>query len=301
MFLSATSKGSGIQQALEWLRQESKGRFITTGTLAMVAGVPNVGKSTFINAVASAARPNGSKRRNSGDRAEGGGATWVSGGGGSAKHLAKVGARPGVTRTLSSVLVCEAPLVRLLDTPGILVPKIENVEIGLRLALTGAVRDEVVGEDMLVAYLVDCLGRVKGGSLLEALPHNLLAAHGGFDDDDGSRGGGGSPISSLEDVVALVERASGAAGKGSEEERTRIACRFVLAQFRAGKLGRFTLDDPSTAAPLAAAATETHETSSRPASSSIHADQFKNTGPARNGKSAPAPASSLLYRPSDIF
>lgn len=53
-----------------------------------------------------------------------------------------------MTRQLCSVLVSAAPPVRLLDTPGLMVPRIESHEVGLKLALTGAIKDEVVGEEV---------------------------------------------------------------------------------------------------------------------------------------------------------
>jgi mitochondrial GTPase 1 len=123
-----------VPKVVEWLQNEAKGRFKTAGALVMVAGMPNVGKSTFINTLAAISlkekKDNGKFETNK----------WLKN---SAKHRVKVGHFPGVTRSLSSVLVSHDPLVRMLDTPGIMIPKIENVEVGLRLALTGAIKDEV--------------------------------------------------------------------------------------------------------------------------------------------------------------
>ncbi len=85
---------------------------------AMVVGIPNVGKSTFINRVAK-------------------------------KKAAKTSDRPGVTRSLQWVK-CEN--VELLDTPGVLWPKFEDEIVGMNLALTGAIRDEILILEDIVVY-----------------------------------------------------------------------------------------------------------------------------------------------------
>uniref|UniRef100_A0A452RN04 Mitochondrial ribosome associated GTPase 1 n=1 Tax=Ursus americanus TaxID=9643 RepID=A0A452RN04_URSAM len=101
---------------------------------AMVIGIPNVGKSSLINAL----------RR---------------------QHLRKgkatrVGGEPGITRAvMSRIQVCERPLMFLLDTPGVLAPRIASVEMGLKLALCGTVLDHLVGEETLADYLLYTLNR----------------------------------------------------------------------------------------------------------------------------------------------
>ncbi|XP_036295148.1 mitochondrial ribosome-associated GTPase 1 isoform X2 [Pipistrellus kuhlii] len=100
----------------------------------MVIGVPNVGKSSLINSL----------RR---------------------QHLKKgkatrVGGEPGITRSvMSRIQVSERPLMFLLDTPGVLAPRIESVETGLKLALCGTVLDHLVGEETLADYLLYTLNR----------------------------------------------------------------------------------------------------------------------------------------------
>ncbi|VEN53682.1 unnamed protein product [Callosobruchus maculatus] len=95
----------------------------------MIIGVPNVGKSSLVNAL-----------RN--------------------RHLGKggaspVGAVPGVTRAvLHKIKMCEQPLFYLVDTPGILTPKIANAETGLKLALCATLQDHLVGEELLADYLL---------------------------------------------------------------------------------------------------------------------------------------------------
>ncbi|XP_050739644.1 mitochondrial GTPase 1-like isoform X1 [Eriocheir sinensis] len=96
---------------------------------AMVIGIPNVGKSSLINALRS-------------------------------KHLrkskaTKVGALPGITQSvLERIKVCEDPKVYLLDTPGVLAPRIKDVEMGLKLALAATIKDHLVGEDIIADYLL---------------------------------------------------------------------------------------------------------------------------------------------------
>ncbi|GAB1292858.1 Mitochondrial ribosome-associated GTPase 1 [Apodemus speciosus] len=113
----------------------------------MVVGVPNVGKSSLINSL----------RR---------------------QHLktgkaARVGGEPGITRAVTTrIQVCERPLMFLLDTPGVLAPRIESVETGLKLALCGTVLDHLVGEETMADYLLYTLNR---HGLFRYVQHYALA------------------------------------------------------------------------------------------------------------------------------
>lgn len=98
----------------------------------MVVGIPNVGKSTFINKVAR-------------------------------KKSAKAGDRPGVTRGKQWITVDQG--LELLDTPGILWPKFEDETIGLHLAFTGAVRDAIMDVETLACHLIQLLAQRKPESL----------------------------------------------------------------------------------------------------------------------------------------
>ena len=92
----------------------------------MILGIPNVGKSTFINKVAG-------------------------------RKTAKAEDRPGVTRSKQWVPVDST--LELLDTPGILWPKFDDPEVGKRLAFTGAIKDDVLDIEELACYLMEYLGR----------------------------------------------------------------------------------------------------------------------------------------------
>ncbi|KAM9808654.1 mitochondrial ribosome-associated GTPase 1 isoform X1 [Syngnathus typhle] len=108
----------------------------------MVIGVPNVGKSSLINSL----------RR-----------THLKKG-----RASRVGGEPGITRAvLTRIQVCERPIMYLLDTPGVLPPKIESLETGMKLALCGTILDHLVGEDVIADYLLYSLNRLKNFSYIE--------------------------------------------------------------------------------------------------------------------------------------
>lgn len=156
----------------------------------MVLGIPNVGKSTFINKV-------------------------------SGRKTAKAEDRPGVTRGKQWVPVDRT--LELLDTPGILWPKFEDPEVGIRLAFTGAIKDDVVDIEELAMRLMDYLGRNYPRAILER--YKVTAEDG----DDG---------------WALLQKAARRRGfliSGGEVDTERMS-RILLDEFRGGKLGRFTLE-----------------------------------------------------------
>nr|XP_057914314.1 mitochondrial ribosome-associated GTPase 1 [Doryrhamphus excisus]XP_057914315.1 mitochondrial ribosome-associated GTPase 1 [Doryrhamphus excisus] len=108
----------------------------------MVIGVPNVGKSSLINSL----------RR-----------TYLKKG-----RASRVGGEPGITRAvLTKIQVCERPIMYLLDTPGVLPPRIESVETGMKLALCGTILDHLVGEDIIADYLLYSLNRLEKFSYVE--------------------------------------------------------------------------------------------------------------------------------------
>ncbi|MCI6729701.1 MAG: ribosome biogenesis GTPase YlqF [Clostridiales bacterium] len=159
----------------------------------MVVGIPNVGKSTFINQI-------------------------------SGRKGAKAENRPGVTRGKQWVTVDESLL--LLDTPGILWPKFEDPEVGLRLAYTGAVKDDILDIESLAMHLMEMLWArypqaLKDRYKLEELPPDTPG-------------------------YALLEAAGRKRGfllARGEIDTERMA-RVLLEEYRSCKLGRFTLELP---------------------------------------------------------
>ena len=164
----------------------------TRALRVMVLGIPNVGKSTFINRVAG-------------------------------KKAAAVSDRPGVTRGRQWITVDRG--LELLDTPGILWPKFDSQEVGELLAVTGAIKDDVLDRETLAAnFLVR----------LSCLYPDALRQRYKLDPDAGMAG------------WELLEQAAKNRGflAGRGEYDTERMSAVLLDEFRGGKLGRITLERP---------------------------------------------------------
>ncbi len=131
----------------EKLQRYAEKGFVNKPLKLMVVGIPNVGKSTFINQIAG-------------------------------RKGAKAENRPGVTRGKQWVTVDRGLL--LLDTPGILWPKFDDEEVGRRLAYTGAVKDDVIDTETLAANLMQMLWRRYPDALRERYKLDPDGTEGGF-------------------------------------------------------------------------------------------------------------------------
>ncbi|XP_059295941.1 short integuments 2, mitochondrial-like isoform X2 [Lycium ferocissimum] len=105
--------------------------------LVMVVGVPNVGKSALINSIHQIALSRFPVQEK--------------------MKKARVGPLPGVTQDIAGFKIAHRPSVYVLDSPGVLVPTIPDIETGLKLALAGSVKDSVVGEERIAQYLLAVL------------------------------------------------------------------------------------------------------------------------------------------------
>ncbi len=160
---------------------------------AMVVGIPNVGKSTFINSYAGRA-------------------------------CAKTGNRPGVTRGNQWIRLGRE--VELLDTPGILWPKFEDEQVGIRLALLGSVRDEILGMEELSFRLL--------GFLRERYPEALKERYGFLEN---------GLLTEPPQMLVEIAKARNCLLKGNKPD-TEKSARLLIDDFRSGRLGAVTLELP---------------------------------------------------------
>ena len=158
----------------------------------MVVGIPNVGKSTLINQI-------------------------------SGRKGAKAENRPGVTRGKQWVTVDSG--LQLLDTPGILWPKFEDPEVGMMLAYTGAVKEDVIDVEELSCRLMELLHKFYPQTLLERYKVEAPEGTPGWE------------------LMEMAGRKRGYLVSGGEVNTERMS-KVLLDEFRSGKLGKFTLEMP---------------------------------------------------------
>ena len=175
----------------EKIERDRKRGIINRPVRAMVVGIPNVGKSTFINAFAG-------------------------------KACTKTGNKPGVTKGKQWIRLNKQ--LELLDTPGILWPKFEDQLIGLRLALIGSMNDEVLHVDELAVELIKFLGEHYRDLFLNRYQIE-------WNDD---------PYVVLENLC--IKR--GCIAKGEKADILK-GSNLLLDEFRAGKIGKISLEFPT--------------------------------------------------------
>ena len=158
---------------------------------AMVVGVPNVGKSTYINQLRGA-------------------------------NIAQTGDRPGITKNSQWIHV--TPYLELMDTPGLLWPRLDNQIAAKRLSYLGTIRDEVLDIENLAISLLEDLVETIPEKTKERFHIKNLSLRG---------------IELLDEVC----RGRGFLMRGNEYDYERC-CSVILDEFRGGKLGRLSLEAP---------------------------------------------------------
>jgi ribosome biogenesis GTPase A len=125
--------------------------------------------------------------------------------------------------------VNDKPALYVVDTPGVMLPNVESVEVGMRLALTGAIKDDVIGKDVIADYMLFKLNQMKSTRYVEALKLK-------------------EPTDSIDVVLEQAMRYCSAQGKEPDVQR-QLAAEFVLREFRSGSYGQFTLDTVGSTLP----------------------------------------------------
>ena len=208
--LTDSNSGKGIEECVRKIEkimeedlkgQAEKGR-IGRKIKAMVLGIPNVGKSSFINRI--------SKRTTAG-----------------------VGNKPGVTKQKQWIRINEK--IELLDTPGVLWPKFESEEVALHLAFTGTIKEDILQRTEIAYYLVKFLIEQYPKQLCERYKLTEEYIHEQLQNEE-------SPENeNIYEIFLAIGKKRGCiiSGGNIDEEKT---ARILLDEFKNGKLGRITLE-----------------------------------------------------------
>ena len=229
---SNTSKG--IKDVIEAIKEEysdikekyaQKGR-IGKAIRVMVVGIPNVGKSTFINSIAK-------------------------------RNTAKVGNKPGVTKQKQWIKVTND--IELMDTPGMLWPKFENNELAMHLAFVGTIGDNAIDKEEIAYYLLNYLIKNYPQKLVERFNVEVYKTNDDKEEivnDDNKEidvpiSNNGKSSSNIdkkepketEKVLEEIARKRGALLSGGNINMQKISD-IILNEFQSGKLGRITIELP---------------------------------------------------------
>ncbi len=196
-------KNSGMKPVTDMIREACKEKIardrkrgiLNRPIRAMIVGIPNVGKSTFINSFAK-------------------------------KSCTKVGNKPGVTKGKQWIRIGKD--VELLDTPGILWPKFEDQEVGIRLAFIGSINDEILTKSELALNFIQFLKNNYCNAIQDR--YNIDIDSQNYKDFE---------------ILSEIARARLCLLKGNEPDLEKAA-NILLDDFRSGRLGRMTLEIPET-------------------------------------------------------
>ena len=200
VILADAVKGTGVNKVADTARtlmkdkierEKARGRLFVS-VRAMIVGIPNVGKSTFINKTVG-------------------------------KTTAKTGDKPGVTKGKQWIRIKKD--FELLDTPGILWPKFEDEEVGLKLAMIGSINDNILDTETLCTEYIN---------LMMVVNPNFIKNRYNVEFDT---------IDEPHDVLEKIAVSRGFIKKGGEPDCERTA-KIVLDEFRGGKIGKITLEMP---------------------------------------------------------
>ena len=207
-----SNSGKGIRDVIKKVQEvfsEAQEKYAAKGRAGrsirvMVIGIPNVGKSSFINRI-------------------------------SKKVSAQVGNKPGVTRQKQWIRVDEG--IELMDTPGVLWPKFESEEVAMNLAYTGTIKDDILQKTeiaySLLKFLVDNYrNNLSERYKLENSIDDIISSDEYQDDNDKYLA-----------IFELIGKKRGAIISGGRVDYEKVSG-ILLDEFRSGKIGKITLEQP---------------------------------------------------------
>lgn len=200
--------GKGIQETIKKIEQiydnekyENKGR-IGKSIRIMILGIPNVGKSSFINRIAK-------------------------------KTAAQTGNKPGVTRQKQWIRVSDR--IELLDTPGVLWPKISDPKVAMNLAFTGTIKDDILQTEEIGFELLKTLTKNYMQNLIERYKLTEEQINDIIQNQDQEEN------EKVLEIMNLIGKKRGAVISGGEINIEKVA-NILIDDFRSGKLGKITLE-----------------------------------------------------------
>ena len=210
--LTDSNSGKGIEdaiKAIEKINKEDKEYFDKKGRTGksirvMIVGIPNVGKSSFINRITK-------------------------------KASAEVGNRPGVTRQKQWVKVKEN--ISLLDTPGILWPKLEQEEVAFNLAYTGTIKDDILSKVDIAYYLLKYLLEQKRENVTQRYKLDKELVEQILNNTDNPEN------ENILEILYMIGKKRGTIVSGGNVDEEKVS-NLIIEEFRSGKLGKITLERP---------------------------------------------------------
>lgn len=205
-----SNSGKGVQDVIkeiEKVYEQRKEEYSTKGRSGksirvMVLGIPNVGKSSFINRI--------TKRTS-----------------------ANVGNKPGVTRQKQWIRVNEN--IELLDTPGVLWPKFENEETALKLAYTGTIKDDILEKTEIAYYLFKYLLENEMDKVIERYKLEKEEINQELQNTDRMEN------ENILEIMHMIGKKRGAIVSGGQVDEEKVA-NILIEDFRSGKIGKITLE-----------------------------------------------------------
>ena len=193
------NNGKGIPKVIDCIKSEYKSieeKYIKKGRIGkairiMVLGIPNVGKSTFINKLAK-------------------------------RNTAKVGNKPGVTKQKQWIKIDNN--IELMDTPGMLWPRLDDQELAMHLAFVGTIGENSIDNEEIAYYLIEYLKNTYPNKLKER--YNVELAE-----------------KETMDIINEIAKKRGAIISGGNINMQKVSD-IILNEFRSGKLGRITIELP---------------------------------------------------------